>query len=96
MWGTKFQATGKIIVFYILILTFLDSRREDTRFWTAIAEFGLLLISSWIIFLIFFLRRPRLQRLTFRNLFDISQITRLFSVSDIEDRTEWWNKHHIT
>jgi hypothetical protein len=29
-----YKTTGKIKVFYILIFTFLDSRREDKRFWT--------------------------------------------------------------
>jgi hypothetical protein len=48
------RTTGKIIVLYILIVMFLDSRREDRRFWTewkqALPEFNLLLISSWIRF----------------------------------------------
>jgi hypothetical protein len=39
---------------YILIFTFLGSRREDKRFWTewyqALPEFSHLLISSWIEF----------------------------------------------
>jgi hypothetical protein len=26
---------GKIVVWFILIFAFLDSRREDERFWTA-------------------------------------------------------------
>jgi hypothetical protein len=29
-----YRTTGKIIVFYIPIFKFLDSRREDKRFWT--------------------------------------------------------------
>jgi hypothetical protein len=46
--------TGKIIVFYILILKVLYSRQKDKGFWTAwlqaLPEFNLLLISSWIRF----------------------------------------------
>jgi uncharacterized membrane protein len=29
-----YRTTGKIIVMHILIFIFLDSRREDNRFWT--------------------------------------------------------------
>jgi hypothetical protein len=29
-----YKTTNKIIVLYILIITCLDSRREDNRFWT--------------------------------------------------------------
>jgi hypothetical protein len=29
------KTTGKIIVLFILIVTFLDSMREDKRLWTA-------------------------------------------------------------
>ncbi|PNF25245.1 hypothetical protein B7P43_G13294, partial [Cryptotermes secundus] len=45
-----YRTTGKIIVLYILIFMFWDSRREDKRFWTewyqALPQFSLLLISS--------------------------------------------------
>jgi hypothetical protein len=29
-----YKTTGKIIVFYISIFTFLDNRQKDKRFWT--------------------------------------------------------------
>jgi len=44
--------TDKIIVLYIVIFKFLDSKLEDKRFctewWQAFPDFNLLLISSWI------------------------------------------------
>jgi hypothetical protein len=55
MWEKKFHKTTlKIIVSYILIFMFLDSRREDKKFWTewqqALHEFHVVLISSRIKF----------------------------------------------
>jgi hypothetical protein len=44
-----YRTTGKIIVLYIQILTFLDSRRENKRHWTEWQQFSLL-IFSWIRF----------------------------------------------
>jgi hypothetical protein len=45
-----YKTTGKIIILYILMYTFLDSRREGKRFWAeclhVLPEFNLLLISS--------------------------------------------------
>jgi hypothetical protein len=42
-----YRATGKIILWYIIIFTFLGSRWEDKRFWTewqkALSKFNLLL-----------------------------------------------------
>jgi hypothetical protein len=52
--STRIQNTGKIIVLYILIITFFDSRREGKRFWAkwwqALPKFNVVLISSWIKF----------------------------------------------
>jgi hypothetical protein len=49
-----YKTTGKFIVLHFPVFIFLDSRREDKRFWTelyqALSEFNLLLISSWIRF----------------------------------------------
>jgi hypothetical protein len=49
--------TGRIIYLRLLIFTFLDSRREDKRFWTewwqALPEFKLVLISLWLKFWFF-------------------------------------------
>jgi hypothetical protein len=46
--------TGKIIILYILMFTFIERRREDRRFWIewwqALPEFNLPLISFWIKF----------------------------------------------
>jgi hypothetical protein len=45
-----FKTKGKIIIFYILFFTLLDSKRERKMLWTerqqALSEFNLLLISS--------------------------------------------------
>jgi hypothetical protein len=54
MLETKFhthtEVTGKIMDVYILIFTFLGSKREGRRFWTewwqALPEFSFFLISS--------------------------------------------------
>ena len=47
-----YTTTSEIIVLYILLFTFLDSKLEDKRFctewWEAFPEFNPLLISSWI------------------------------------------------
>jgi hypothetical protein len=49
-----YKTTGKNILLYFIICIFLNSRREDKRYWIelkrALPEFNLLLISSWIKF----------------------------------------------
>jgi hypothetical protein len=51
---TPIQKAGKIVVLYILIVKFLESKWEDKILWTdwpqAFPEFNLLLISLWMQF----------------------------------------------
>jgi hypothetical protein len=48
------KTRDKFIILFILLFTFLDSKREDRRLWSecykALPEFNLLLISSWMQF----------------------------------------------
>jgi hypothetical protein len=74
--------SGKIITLHILIVAFFDSRWKDTRFWAkwwlALPEFNLLLISSWIKFWLLLLS-PNIWTVT-----HFQMICLLFSCPDFD------------